>query len=58
MILPPFINDLFEFLKPSKLSPADFRRVSRKTKNIVGVSIDHNSKHIGSFKGVSRKGKQ
>lgn len=35
----------------SKPTPADFRRGVRKPKHIFGYLIDHNSRHIGSFKG-------
>jgi hypothetical protein len=48
-IFPDFIKGLFA---PSrKPTPADFRRGVRKTRNIVGYSIDHNSKNIGQFMG-------
>lgn len=42
----------FEGVASSKPTPADFRRGVRKRGiHIFGFSIDHNSKHVGSFKG-------
>ena len=32
-------------------TPAEFRRGSRKVKNIIGTSIDFNSRHVGKFRG-------
>jgi hypothetical protein len=39
------------FGKSHKPTPADFRRGVRKTRNIVGMSIDLNSKNRGLFMG-------
>ena len=63
------LNDLVGKLFPStRVKPSDFRR-GKQPVRILGYSPDHNSKHIGTFKGgivpmkrrfkgVSRKGKQ
>jgi hypothetical protein len=47
-LISTIIKDLFV---PKKITPSEFRRGVRKTKRIIGFSIDRNAWHVGKFQG-------
>lgn len=49
-ILQQLLDKFQKVFKPTKPTPADFRRGVRKHK-IIGFSFDKNSKHVGNFRG-------